>query len=188
MIRNRSDANTLQRHFQGGIQQIWLPELGVVDRCTSCHVGLKEASLTDVASAAVSQPSVDSAQARSIWMHDLPPRPGRSHDGCRSAQQHARMGTADSSRQVHRVFLRAMPSRTAAWNSAAESGTQPAGSREGCVHCHTVKLPDGSTMKATDDPPSLSHIADKTTREWIFRVAERSASVRARPRPCRTSS
>ena len=48
MVRNRSDANTLQRHFQGGIQQIWLPELGVVDRCTSCHVGLKEASLTDV--------------------------------------------------------------------------------------------------------------------------------------------
>ena len=48
MIRNRSDAVTLQRHFQGGIQQIWLPELGVVDRCTSCHVGLKEASLTDV--------------------------------------------------------------------------------------------------------------------------------------------
>jgi mono/diheme cytochrome c family protein len=41
-------------------------------------------------------------------------------------------------------------------------------SRYGCVHCHTVKLPNGSTMKATDDPPSLSHIADKTTREWIY--------------------
>jgi len=48
LVRNRSDANTLQRHFQGGIRQIWLPELGVVDRCTSCHVGLKEASLSDV--------------------------------------------------------------------------------------------------------------------------------------------
>jgi hypothetical protein len=48
-IRSRSDANTLQRQFQGGIQQIWLPDLGVVDRCTSCHVGLKEASLSDVA-------------------------------------------------------------------------------------------------------------------------------------------
>ena len=23
-------------------------------------------------------------------------------------------------------------------------------------------------MKATDDPPSLSYIADKTTREWIY--------------------
>jgi cytochrome c1 len=40
--------------------------------------------------------------------------------------------------------------------------------REGCVHCHTIKLPDGNTMKPTDDPPSLSHIADKTTREWIY--------------------
>lgn len=40
--------------------------------------------------------------------------------------------------------------------------------REGCVHCHLVKLPDGSTLKPTDDPPSLSHIADKTTREWIY--------------------
>ncbi len=48
MIRNRSDAVTLQRRFEGGIQQIWLPDLGVVDRCTSCHVGLKEASLADV--------------------------------------------------------------------------------------------------------------------------------------------
>jgi cytochrome c1 len=40
--------------------------------------------------------------------------------------------------------------------------------REGCVHCHTLKLPDGSTVRPTDDPPSLSHIADKTTREWIY--------------------
>jgi mono/diheme cytochrome c family protein len=31
-----------------------------------------------------------------------------------------------------------------------------------------VKLPDGRTMKPTDDPPSLSHIADKTTREWVY--------------------
>ncbi len=36
------------------------------------------------------------------------------------------------------------------------------------MHCHTVKLSDGTVLKATDDPPSLSHIADKTTREWIF--------------------
>ena len=31
-----------------------------------------------------------------------------------------------------------------------------------------MKLPDGKTMKPTDDPPSLEHIADKTTREWIY--------------------
>src|ERR1022692_2778322 len=48
LIRNRSDAVSLARRFQGGVQQIWLPELGVVDRCTTCHVALKEASLTGV--------------------------------------------------------------------------------------------------------------------------------------------
>ncbi|MGA8620887.1 MAG: c-type cytochrome, partial [Candidatus Sulfotelmatobacter sp.] len=41
-------------------------------------------------------------------------------------------------------------------------------SRYGCVHCHTVKLPDGKIVKPTDDPPSLEHIADKTTRAWIY--------------------
>jgi len=40
--------------------------------------------------------------------------------------------------------------------------------RNGCVRCHTLRLPDGSTMTATDDPPSLLHVADKTTREWIY--------------------
>ena len=40
--------------------------------------------------------------------------------------------------------------------------------RYGCVQCHTIKLPDGGVMQATQDAPSLSHIADKTTREWIF--------------------
>jgi len=48
LILDRGDAVTLQRHFRGGIQQIWLPDLGVVDRCQTCHTGLAEASLADV--------------------------------------------------------------------------------------------------------------------------------------------
>jgi len=40
--------------------------------------------------------------------------------------------------------------------------------RYGCVRCHTIRLPDGSMMAATDDPPPLTHIADKTTREWVY--------------------
>ena len=49
LIAKRSDAVTLHRHFQSGIQQIWLPEMGVVDRCTTCHSALKEPTLADVA-------------------------------------------------------------------------------------------------------------------------------------------
>ena len=41
-------------------------------------------------------------------------------------------------------------------------------SRYGCVNCHTVTLPDGTRMQATDNPPPLTHIADKTSREWIY--------------------
>ena len=48
LIRERGDAATLQRRFQPGLQQTWLPELGVVDRCTTCHVALKETTLADV--------------------------------------------------------------------------------------------------------------------------------------------
>src|SRR5208282_674272 len=36
------------------------------------------------------------------------------------------------------------------------------------VHCHAITLPDGAKVVATDHPPSLAHIADKTTREWIY--------------------
>jgi mono/diheme cytochrome c family protein len=41
-------------------------------------------------------------------------------------------------------------------------------SRYGCVHCHTLSLPDGTRIAPTDNPPPLTHIADKTTREWAF--------------------
>ncbi len=167
LIRNRSEANTLQRHFEGGIQQIWLPELGVTDRCTSCHVGLKEASLADISE----QP---------YRPHPVIPHKSAQF-GCTTC--HRGQGAATTVEEAH--------SSTLAWeqpilpakyieSSCGECHRGPLPgtpqlnqgrgllSRQGCVHCHMVKLPDGSTMKATDDPPSLSHIADKTTREWIY--------------------
>ena len=177
MIRNRSDANTLQRHFQGGIQQIWLPELGVVDRCTSCHVGLKEASLTDV--------PMQPFRTHPVIPHKL------EQFGCTVC--HRGQGAATTVEEAHNSTLaweqpilpaKYIESSCGQCHRGPLPGTPQLNqgrnllSRDGCVHCHTVKLPDGSTMKATDDPPSLSHIADKTTREWIYRLAERSAGLR----------
>src|SRR5581483_252449 len=40
--------------------------------------------------------------------------------------------------------------------------------RYGCVRCHSVNLPDGKRMMGSDDPPSLQHIAQKTSREWMY--------------------
>jgi len=167
LTRNRSEANTLQRHFQGGIQQIWLPELGVVDRCTTCHVGLKETSLTDVSS----QPY----RKHPAIPHNL------DQFGCTVC--HRGQGAATTVAEAHNSTLaweqpilpaKYIESSCGQCHRGPLPGTPQLNlgrnllAREGCVHCHTVKLPDGSTMKPTDDPPSLSHIADKTTREWIY--------------------
>lgn len=167
VIRNRSEANTLQRHFQGGIQQIWLPELGVVDRCTSCHVAQKEAGLTDVSR----QP-----------YRPHPAIPHKSEQfGCTVC--HRGQGAATTVEEAHNSTLaweqpilpaKYIESSCGECHRGSLPGTPELNegrrllAREGCVHCHTVKLPDGSTMRPTDDPPSLSHIADKSTREWIF--------------------
>jgi cytochrome c1 len=167
MIRNRSDAVTLQRHFQGGIQQIWLPDLGVVDRCTSCHVGLKEASLADVA--------VQPFRRHPVIPHTL------DQFGCTVC--HRGQGAATTVAEAHNSTLAwEQPILPAKYieSSCGECHRGPLPgvpqlnqgryllTRYGCVHCHTVKLPDGKIMKPTDDPPSLEHIADKTTREWIY--------------------
>jgi mono/diheme cytochrome c family protein len=167
MIANRSDAVTLQRHFEGGIQQIWLPELGVVDRCTSCHVALKETSLADV--------NVQPFRPHPVIPHKL------DQFGCTVC--HRGQGVATTVAEAHNSTLAwEQPILPAKYieSSCGECHRGPlAGapqlnqgrqllSRYGCVHCHTVKLPSGGTMKATDDPPALSHIADKTTREWIY--------------------
>jgi len=167
MIRNRSEANTLRRHFDGGIQQIWLPELGVVDRCTSCHAGLKEASLSDVPT----QPY----RKHPVIPHKL------DEFGCTVC--HRGQGAATTVAEAHNSTLAweqpILPAKyTESSCGECHRGPLPGTpvlnegrhllSRYGCVHCHTVKLPDGGVMKAEDDPPSLSHIADKTTREWVY--------------------
>jgi cytochrome c1 len=167
LIRGRGEAVTLQRHFQGGIQQIWLPEIGAVDRCTTCHVGLKEASLVDV--------STQPFRRHPVIPHTV------EQFGC--VMCHRGQGAATTIEEAHRSTLaweqpilpaRYIESSCGQCHRAPLEGTPQLNSgrdllaQSGCVHCHTIKLADGSTMKGTDDPPSLSHIGDKTTREWIY--------------------
>jgi mono/diheme cytochrome c family protein len=167
LIHDRGDAVTLQRHFRGGIQQIWLPQLGVVDRCQTCHTGLTEASLADVKT-----------------------QPFRAHPSIpHSADQfgcvicHRGQGEATTVQDAHHSTLaqeepilpaRYIESSCGQCHHAPLKGTPKLNegrdllARYGCLRCHVVKLPDGTSMTATDIPSSLTHIADKTTREWIY--------------------
>lgn len=166
-IRYRPDSLTLQRHFRPGIQQIWLPEAGVVDRCETCHLGLAEASLGDV-------------QTEPFGRHPRIPHK-LTEFGC--VVCHRGQGVATTVAAAHDSTLapaepllpaRYMEASCGQCHHAALPGTPVLNqgrvmlARYGCLRCHTVKLPDGSTMTATDVPPPLTHIADKTTREWIY--------------------
>jgi mono/diheme cytochrome c family protein len=167
LIRNRSDGVSLARRFQGGLQQTWLPELGVVDRCATCHAGLKEASLTGVAS------------------EPFRPHPPIPHSltefGC--VMCHRGQGAATTVEEAHRSTKDweqpILPARYVE-SSCGQCHEQPltgtpqlsAGrdmlARYGCVHCHKIASPEGRVMTGTDTPPPLEHIAVKTTREWIY--------------------
>ena len=167
MVRGRGDAVTLQRHFQGDIQQIWLPELGVVDRCTTCHVAQKEATLEDVSS----QP---------FRKHPAIPH---SVDQFGCVVCHRGQGAATTVEDAHSSTLaweqpllppRYLESSCGQCHHDSLPGTPQLNlgrrmlARAGCVNCHAIKLTGGTVMKATTDAPSLSHIGDKTTREWIY--------------------
>jgi len=166
LIRNRSDGVSLARRFQGGVQQTWLPDLNVVDRCTTCHVGLKEASLVGVA-----QP-----------FRPHPPIPhALSEFGC--VMCHRGQGFATTVDDAHNSTLaweqpilpaRYVESSCGQCHEKPLTGTPQLNTgrdmlaRYGCVHCHKIASPEGQVMTATDTPPPLRHVAAKTSREWIY--------------------
>src|SRR5579883_1111025 len=162
----KRQSGTLARNFQVGIRQIWLPKLAVTDRCESCHVNLNGAFVGE--------------QSQPFRAH--PPMPHQSDEfGC--VVCHRGQGAATTVEEAHYT--------TEAWEQPilparylesscgqCHLGTLEGASRlnegrkmlssYGCVHCHQVLQPDGNLLRPNDDPPSLQHIAEKTSREWIF--------------------
>ncbi len=165
-IAGQRQSGTLVRSFQGGLHQTWIAKLGVVDRCESCHVNLSGALV--------------GASEQPFRKH--PPMPHKLDEfGCVIC--HRGQGPATSVKEAHYT--------TEAWEQPLlparflESGCGQCHlgplqgaprlnegrsllSSMGCVHCHTVAQPDGNVLKPDDNPPPLTHIAEKTSREWIY--------------------
>jgi mono/diheme cytochrome c family protein len=159
-------AGTLVRNFHVGIRQIWIPKLGVVDRCESCHVNLNGALV--------------GASAQPFRPH---PQIPHSLDQYGCVLCHRGQGAATSVEEAHYTTeaweqpllpARYLDSSCGQCHLAALQGTPRLNqgrrllSAEGCVHCHVVTQPDGNVLKPDDDPPPLTHIAEKTSRDWIF--------------------
>lgn len=167
LIRGRADAVTLERHFHGGIQQIWIPEQQVTDRCTTCHLGLKENTLAGVDAVAF--------RKHPVIPHSL------TEFGCTTC--HRGQGAATTLREAHNAteqweqpLLPAKYIEAGCGQCHLEKQTATPFLNQGreliagygCTHCHTIKQGGGAYLVPQDDPPSLKHIADKTTREWVY--------------------
>ncbi len=166
LIQGRSDASAIQHRFEGGIQQIWIPEQNVVDRCGTCHVALKEASMKDV------------------HVQPFRPHPPMPHSltefGCVTC--HGGQGAATSVEDAHHstksweqpiLLAKYLESACGQCHLGALQGTPKLNTgrqllaRQGCTRCHTITQPDGTALSSTDDSPPLGHIAEKTSREWL---------------------
>ena len=167
LIAQRPDAARLQKRFQSGIQQIWIPEQHVVDRCTTCHVALQESVLADMGT----QP-----------FRPHPPLPHALNEfGCVIC--HHGQGAATTVSEAHYstkaweqpiLPARYLEASCGQCHMEPLEGTPQLNlgrkllARFGCAHCHAITQPDGTLIAPVDEPPSLDHIGEKTTREWLF--------------------
>jgi mono/diheme cytochrome c family protein len=167
LIHGRTDGAAIRRRFEGGIRQIWIPEQNVVDRCETCHAAMTETTLADV------------------HVQPFRPHPPIPHSltefGCVAC--HRGQGAATTVEEAHRgtkaweqpiLPARYLESSCGQCHLGALEGTPKLNlgrvllARYGCAHCHTVTQADGAATPTTDDSPALGHIAEKTTREWLF--------------------
>lgn len=167
LIRGRSDAVTLERRFKPGIQQVWIPEQQVTDRCTTCHLGLKENSLAGISAVAF--------RKHPVIPHSL------TEFGCTMC--HRGQGAATTLREAHnsteqweQPLLPAKYIEAGCGQCHLDKQTATPFLNQGreliadygCTRCHAIKQGGGVCILPADDPPSLVHVADKTTREWVY--------------------
>jgi len=162
---SRPDTKRLLADFRPEIDQIWIPQMQVIDRCTTCHQGITRPSLLDVA---VPQP---------FRAHSLIPHRVRDW-GC--VVCHRGQGLATEVRDAHETTL--------AWEQPilpvryiqASCGTCHRGElpqtprldrgREllatlNCVGCHRMQGIERPVMLG----PNLTNIGTKVSRAWIYK-------------------
>ncbi len=162
---SRPDTKHLLADYHTGIDQIWIPEMNVVDRCTTCHQGIVEPNLLD---ASVPQP---------FRAHPPIDHPVEKW-GCVIC--HRGQGLATEVKEAHETTVAweqpILPVRyiqascgTCHQSDIPETPRLNRGrellTRLNCVGCHRV---DGIARPAMLGP-DLTNIGTKVSREWIYK-------------------
>jgi mono/diheme cytochrome c family protein len=163
--RTRPDTKRLTADYRPDLDQIWIPELNVVDRCTTCHQGITQPTLAD---ASVGQP-----------YRAHPSIPHRVREwGCMIC--HRGQGAATEVAEAHETTL--------AWEQPILPGRYIEGACGSCHHdtrpempklnrgrqlladhncagCHRLQDIDRGVMPG----PDLTTVGTKVSREWIYK-------------------
>lgn len=169
----RPDTKRLLADHRPNLDQIWIPELSVVDRCTACHQDITQSSLTD--------PGV--------------PQPFRAHTaiphnvrdwGCVIC--HRGQGPATEVAEAHETTLAweqpILPARyiqgacgachrePLAQTPKLNRGRQLL-ARFNCVGCHRLQEIDRAPMLG----PDLTNVGTKVSREWLYKWLKEPRTV-----------
>jgi mono/diheme cytochrome c family protein len=163
--QSRPDTKRLTADYSPNIDQIWLPGMNVVDRCTTCHLGITQASLADKS---VPQP-----------FRAHPPIPHNVREwGCTIC--HRGQGPATEVAEAHESTLAWEQPALPAHFIQASCGTchqadlpqlpQLVKGRQvlaelNCIGCHKLQGIERPAMLG----PDLSSIGTKVSREWIYK-------------------
>ncbi len=172
-VGTRANSRALKADFQGGINQIWLPKLNVTDRCTTCHLGISEASLLD---GSVPQP-----------FRAHPPIPHHIEAwGC--VVCHRGQGLATTVREAHETTLAwekpLLPIRyiQASCGGCHQNSLQQTPrldrGREllvkyNCEGCHRIP----GIVRPAMLGPDLSNIGAEVSRAWIYKWLKEGRTV-----------
>jgi mono/diheme cytochrome c family protein len=162
--QTRPDTKKLLANYSPSVDQVWLPEINVTDRCTTCHQGMSKPSLAD---ASVPEP-----------FRAHPPMYHNARDwGCTVC--HRGQGLATEVAEAHETTMAwespILPARflQASCGSCHQDdlkeAPQLARGRElmrrlNCQACHKLNNP-----RPADVGPDLSSVGYKFSRQWIYK-------------------
>lgn len=162
--QGRPDTKKLLADYSPNIDQVWIPGMNVVDRCTTCHQGMTQQSLAD---ASVPQP---------FRAHPQIPHNVREW-GCTIC--HRGQGPATEIAEAHETTLAwEQPILPAHFLQASCGSCHHADlketpqltrgrellSRLNCQACHKLNGLEPPTLG-----PDLSSVGNKVSREWIYK-------------------
>lgn len=171
--QTRPDTKHLMADFHSGIDQVWLPDMKIVDRCTTCHQGITQASLSD----------------------SSVPQPFRAHPAIPHAVKdwgcvicHRGQGPATEVAEAHETTLAweqpILPTKyIQASCGSCHRGDIPQTpqlnrgrqllSELNCAGCHRMQGIERPAMLG----PDLGNVGSKVTREWIYKWLKEPRTV-----------